>query len=95
MASHSLNIGLKPDYELKFGEIRIPHAVIVSAAVKGCAEADRLVQHFSLAGLKNSVDEIVRGRTVYGALRPGGRNFAICEVPEKYIVITVCLKFGD
>ena len=48
-----------------------------------------------LSGLRKKVLDIVRAKTDYGKLVAGANDFAICEVPERGIKITVNIMWNQ
>ena len=82
MLTNTLIIGNAPDYALRLGNMMIRHQLRVVIRVNDRKELTRTLTNFSLAGLKNSIDSIIKLRAPGGVLVPGRTVFGVMYLPK-------------
>ena len=82
MLANTLMIGTAPDYALRLGNMMIRHQMRVIIRVRGHKERPRTLTNFSLAGLKNTIDSIIKLRAPGGALVRGRTVFGVMYLPK-------------
>jgi len=82
MLTNTLIIGNAPDYEMRLGKMMIHHQMRVVIRVRGRKERPRTLSNFSLAGLKNTIDSIIKLRAPGGMLVPGTTVFGLMYLPK-------------
>ena len=82
MLTNSLIIGNAPDYALRLGNMMIHHQIRVVIRIRGQKERSRTLSNFSLAGLKNTIDSIIKLRAPGGVLVLGRTVFGVMYLPK-------------
>ena len=67
---------------LRLGNMMILHQIRVVIRVRGRRERPRTLSNFSLAGLKNTIDSIIKLRAPGGVLVPGTTVFGLMYLPK-------------
>jgi len=94
MLTNSLIIGNAPDYALRLGNMIIQHQMRVVIKVTCQKERPRILSNFSLAGLKNTIEYIIRLRAPGGVLVPGGIVFGELYLPINQFHMTIHPKWN-
>jgi hypothetical protein len=82
MLTNTLIIGNAPDYAMRLGNMMIRHQIRLVIRIRGQKERPRTLSNFSLAGLKITIDSIIKLRAPGGVLVPGRSVFGVVYLPK-------------
>ena len=95
MLTNTLTIGNAPDYALRLGNMMIRHQMRVVIWIRGQKELPRALSNFSLAGLKNSIDSIIKLRAPGGVVVPGRTVFGVMYLPKTQFHIMIHPRWNE
>jgi hypothetical protein len=95
MLTNSLIIGNAPDYAMRLGNTMIRHQMRVIIRVNGRKERPRTLSNFSLAGLKNTIDSIIKPRAPGGVLVRGRTVFGVMYLPKNKFHMMIHPKWNE
>ena len=95
MLTNTLIIGNAPDYALRLGNMMIRHQTRVVIRVRGQKERSRMLTNFSLAGLKNTIDSIIKLRAPGGVLVLGRTVFGVMYLPKSQFHIMIHPRWNE